>query len=66
MSKTYQARGWIVVLLATTFIALIYSARNVVAAVSAGLAIDWTWQVGYEFLYWYVWAASKPLIHRGA
>jgi two-component system, LytTR family, sensor kinase len=65
-SKSGRGKRWIVVLLSATFISLIYAARNVVGSVSAGRPIDWAWQVGYQFLYWYVWAAFTPLILWGA
>lgn len=32
------------------------------SSVSAGRPVDWVRQVGFEFLYWYIWAALTPLI----
>jgi two-component system LytT family sensor kinase len=55
-------RVTIVVVISATFFAFIYSIRNLVGNISAGRPIDWGWNVYYEFIYWYVWAAFTPLI----
>ena len=59
-------RAWrkiaIAVIFSATFVAFIYSVRNLIGAISAGRRIDWAWTVYYEFLYWYIWAAFTPLI----
>jgi two-component system, LytTR family, sensor kinase len=60
--KTGRWKTWLIVLAAATFIALIYSARNLISTVSIGRPIDWVRLVGFEFMYWYVWAAFTPLI----
>jgi signal transduction histidine kinase len=52
----------LIVLAAATFLAVLYSARNVVSSVSTGRPVDWVRMAGFEFLYWYVWAAFTPLI----
>jgi len=57
-SSTERLKPVLVVALSATFIAFIYSVRNVIGTVSAGRAIDWGWTVGYEFLYWYIWQRS--------
>ena len=57
-----RRRTWPIILAAATFVALIYSARNLVSSVSAGRPVDWVRLVGFEFLYWYIWAALAPLI----
>jgi two-component system LytT family sensor kinase len=61
-SATGRRKTWLIVLAAATFLALIYSARNLVSSVSAGRPVDWVRQVGFEFLYWYIWAALTPLV----
>jgi hypothetical protein len=61
-TETARRRTWPIILAAATFVALIYSARNLVSSVSAGRPVDWVRMVGYEFLYWYIWAALTPLI----
>jgi two-component sensor histidine kinase len=53
---------WVIILSCATFIALVYAGRTVFSSVSSGRAIDWTRQVGYEFMYWYVWAALTPIV----
>jgi two-component system LytT family sensor kinase len=61
-SATGRRKTWLIVLATATFLALLYSARNLVISVSAGRPIDWVRLVGFEFLYWYIWAALTPLI----
>ena len=61
-TATTRRRTWPIILAAATFVALIYSARNLVGSVSAGRPVDWVRLVGYEFLYWYIWVAFAPLI----
>ena len=53
---------WVLILACATFLALIYSARNLYILVSQGRPIDWVRQVGFQFLYFYVWAAFTPLV----
>lgn len=53
---------WLLIISCATFLALIYSARNIFATVSQGRPIDWVRQVGFEFLYWFVWAAFTPFV----
>lgn len=55
-------KRFLLILLCATFLALLYSARGLFIAVSQGRAIDWARQVGFEFLYWYVWAALTPVV----
>jgi hypothetical protein len=57
-----RSRAAILIVLAATFIAFIYSVRNVVGTISAGRPVDWGWTIGYEFLYWYIWVAFIPVI----
>ncbi|HKP73441.1 MAG TPA: histidine kinase [Pyrinomonadaceae bacterium] len=61
-SENGRLRTWLIVLSAATFLALLYSARNLVSSVSAGRPVDWVRVVGFEFLYWYIWAALAPFI----
>lgn len=42
--------------------ALIYGARNIFSTVSQQRPIDLVRQVGFEFVYWYVWAAFTPVV----
>ena len=45
-----------------TFLAVLYAARTIFASVAQQRAIDWVRQVGFEFVFWYVWAAFTPLV----
>lgn len=45
-----------------TLFALIYGARNIFASVAQQRPIDWVRQVGFEFVFWYVWAALTPVV----
>jgi len=53
---------FLIILFCATFLALLYSGRGIFIAVSQGRAIDWTRGVGFEFVYWYVWAALVPVV----
>ena len=55
-------KRWLLILSCATFLALIYAARGFFISVSQGRAIDWVRLVGFEFLYWYVWAAFTPAV----
>jgi two-component system LytT family sensor kinase len=55
-------KRWLLILSCATFLALIYAARGIFISVSQGRPIDWVRQVGFEFLYWYVWAAFTPVV----
>jgi sensor histidine kinase YesM len=55
-------KRWLLILSCATFLALIYAARGIFISVSQGRAIDWVRLVGFEFLYWYVWAAFTPVV----
>jgi len=55
-------KQWLIIISCATFLALIYSARTLFATLSQGRPIDWVRQVGFEFMYWYVWAAFTPLV----
>src|SRR6185295_17223869 len=59
-----QRHRWLIIICCTAVIATIYAGRSVFIAVSNGRAIDWTRFVGFEFLYWFVWAALTPLVIR--
>lgn len=55
-------KRWLLILSCATFLALIYAGRSIFINVSQGRAIDWVRVVGFEFLYWYVWAAFTPIV----
>jgi signal transduction histidine kinase len=57
-----NVRYWLIIFLCATFIGFVYGGRSVFVLTSAGRPIDWPRQVGFEFLYWYVWAALTPLV----
>jgi hypothetical protein len=59
-TKKTTNRLLIFILSCATFLGLIYAARGIFMGVSLGRPIDWTRQVGFEFLFWYVWAAFTP------
>jgi hypothetical protein len=61
-ARRQRLRLWSVVLIAATFIATIYAVRNLVGTLGGQRPFDWGWTIGYEFLYWYIWAAFTPLI----
>lgn len=61
-SEPGRRKTWLIVLSAATCLAAIYSTRNLVSSVSAGRPIDWVRLVGFEFLYWHIWAALTPLV----
>src|SRR6185295_16694296 len=62
-SNPYTNRKlWLVIIVCATLIALIYGGRSVFAVVSQGRQLDWVRQVGFEFLFWYVWAAFTPFV----
>jgi two-component system, LytTR family, sensor kinase len=52
----------ILILSCASFLALLYAARGIFINVSQQRPIDWVRVVGFEFLYWYVWAAFTPLV----
>ena len=55
-------KRFLVIFLCATFLAVLYSARGIFISVSQGRSIDWVRQVGFEFMYWYVWAAFTPVV----
>src|ERR1051326_5572649 len=55
-------KRWLLIISCATFLALIYAARGIFISVSQQRPIDWFRQIGFEFLYWYVWAAFTPLV----
>jgi two-component system, LytTR family, sensor kinase len=57
-----QRRRWLLIICCTSVVAIIYAARSVFISVSSGRPIDWTRQVGFEFLYWFVWASLTPIV----
>lgn len=57
-----KPRRWLIILVCASFIGVIYAARNIFVSVSSGRAIEWTRQVWFELIYWYVWAALTPLV----
>jgi len=62
-TKPYSSRKlFILIVSCATFIALIYGARSILAAAGRQQPIDWVRQFGFEFVYWYVWAALVPLV----
>jgi two-component system LytT family sensor kinase len=61
-STAREWKKWLIILAGATFLTLIYSARNLVSSISAGRPVDWVRMVGFEFLYWYIWAALTPFI----
>ncbi|HEY3580419.1 MAG TPA: histidine kinase [Pyrinomonadaceae bacterium] len=62
-TKPYSSRKlFILVVSCATFLAVIYGARTLFAAVARQQPIDWVRQFGFEFVYWYVWAALTPVV----
>jgi two-component system LytT family sensor kinase len=59
---SYSRRLWLLIISCASFLALIYSARSIFMGVSQGRPFDWVRQIGFEFLYWYVWAALTPVV----
>ena len=57
-----RLKPWLIILVCATLLGLIYAARNIFVSVSNGRAIDWTRQVWFEMIYWYVWAALTPVV----
>jgi len=59
-----QRRGkrWAIIFLFATFFAFLYAGRNLVAVQAFGRQRDWTRDVFYQFIYWYVWALLTPII----
>jgi two-component system, LytTR family, sensor kinase len=55
-------RLWLLIISCATFLGLIYAARSLFATVSQGRPIDLVRQVGFEFLFWYLWAALTPVV----
>jgi two-component system LytT family sensor kinase len=55
-------KRWLLILSCATFLALIYAGRSLFISVSQGRPIDWVRLAGFEFLYWYVWAAFTPVV----
>jgi two-component system, LytTR family, sensor kinase len=55
-------KRFLVIFLCATFLGVLYSARGIFISVSLGRSIDWVRQVGFEFMYWYVWAAFTPVV----
>jgi signal transduction histidine kinase len=63
MARTGSSRKLLILILAcATFLSLLYAARGIFISVSLQQPIDWVRQVGFEFLYWFVWAAFTPLV----
>lgn len=60
--KRIGKKHWLVILSCATFLALFYAARGIFIAVSQGLPIDWVRRVGFEFLYFYIWALLTPVV----
>lgn len=58
----FSRKLWLLIISCATFLALIYAARGIFISVSQGRPIDWVRLVGFEFLYWYVWAAFTPVV----
>lgn len=62
-TKPYSSRKlFILIVSCATFLAVIYGARTLFAAVARQQPIDWVRQFGFEFVYWYVWAALTPVV----
>lgn len=61
-SSPRNIKQWLLIFLCATIIALIYGARGAFQSVSFGRPIDWPRQVGFEFVYWYVWVLLTPLV----
>jgi two-component system, LytTR family, sensor kinase len=62
-TKSYSSRKlFILIVSCATFLAVIYGARTLFAAVARQQPIDWVRQFGFEFVYWYVWAALTPVV----
>jgi two-component system, LytTR family, sensor kinase len=53
---------FILIVSCATFLAVLYGARTVFASISQQRQIDWVRQVGFEFVFWYVWAAFTPVV----
>lgn len=53
---------FILIVSCATLLALIYGARNIFSSVSQQRPVDLVRQVGFEFVFWYVWAAFTPLV----
>ena len=61
--KPYSSRKlFILIVSCATFLAVIYGARTLFASVARQQPIDWVRQFGFEFVYWYVWAALTPVV----
>jgi two-component system, LytTR family, sensor kinase len=54
--------GWLIVIAIATALSLVYGVRSALGLITFGRQIDWIWDVGLEFNYWYVWAAYTPLV----
>ena len=62
-AKPYSSRKLFVLIVScATFLAVIYGARTLFASVARQQPIDWVRQFGFEFVYWYVWAALTPVV----
>lgn len=62
-AKPRSARKlFLLIVSCATLLALIYGARNIFSTVSQQRPIDLVRQVGFEFVYWYVWAAFTPVV----
>ena len=55
-------RLFILIVSCATFLAVLYGARTIFATIAQQRPIDWVRQVGFEFVFWYVWAAFTPLV----
>jgi two-component system LytT family sensor kinase len=61
-AKPSSRKLFILIVSCATFLAALYGARSIFITVSQQRPIDWVRQVGFEFLYWYVWAALTPVV----
>jgi len=57
-----SSNGWLIVIAIATALSLVYAVRSALGLITSGRQIDWIWDVGLEFNYWYVWAAYTPLV----
>jgi hypothetical protein len=61
-TRPERAKLALVIISIATLLALIYALRSALGSISFGRQIDWMWDVGLEFNYWYVWAAYTPFV----
>jgi two-component system, LytTR family, sensor kinase len=57
-----RAKVWLLIFAIATTLALVYAVRNALGSIAVGRPIDWVWGVGFEFTYWFVWAAYTPAV----